>query len=155
MALKMELLGETQILVTRFFAAPPATVYTAHTDPDLVAKWMLGPPGWALSVKSYDARPNGKIHLVWTHPDEGELALTGSFLELEPPHKTVHTEQFQIGAPSPINTVTTHFEAEGDGCLLRVVIDMPDAQAREETIAMGMEEGMEASYGQLDALLSA
>ena len=154
MTLKMELMGETQLRVTRYFAAPPATVYTAHTDADLVAKWMLGPPGWALSVQSYEAKPQGLIHPIWTHPEEGELVLTGNFLELDAPHRMVHTEQFQTDPASPLNTVTTHFDAEGDGCRLTVLIDMPDVEAREATIAMGVEEGMEGSFQQLDALLA-
>jgi len=44
MTLKTE--GDTHIVVTRRFAAPPEAVYRAHTDPKLVQKWMLGPEGW-------------------------------------------------------------------------------------------------------------
>ena len=37
MTLKTE--GDTHIVVTRHFAAPPEAVYRAHTDPKLVQKW--------------------------------------------------------------------------------------------------------------------
>ena len=33
--------GEQSIIVTRRFAAPPADVYRAHVDSDLIQKWML------------------------------------------------------------------------------------------------------------------
>ena len=147
--------GETQLLVTRHFAAPPETVYTAHTDPDLVAKWMLGPPGWALTVEAYEATPGGKIHLVWNHDEEGELVLTGEFLALDPPRKTVHTEQFHMSEPMPPSTITTYFEPDGDGCRLRMIMDMPDADARAAALEMGMADGMEQSYARLDGVLAA
>src|ERR1700735_42147 len=35
--------GDTHVVVTRRFAAPPEAVYRAHTDPKLIQKWLLGP----------------------------------------------------------------------------------------------------------------
>ena len=53
--------GDTHIVVTRRFAAPPEAVYRAHTDPKLVQKWLLGPEGWTMPVCINDAKPGGKI----------------------------------------------------------------------------------------------
>ncbi|MDV2968349.1 hypothetical protein RZ532_20330 [Nitratireductor aquimarinus] len=39
--LSIELDGETDLTVTRRFHAPPALVYRAHTDPELVQRWMI------------------------------------------------------------------------------------------------------------------
>ena len=57
MTLKVE--GDTHVVVTRHFAAPPEAIYRAHTDPALVQKWMLGPPGWTMPVCQLDPRPGG------------------------------------------------------------------------------------------------
>jgi hypothetical protein len=35
--------GETDVVVTRRFAAPPEALYRAHTEPKLIQKWLLGP----------------------------------------------------------------------------------------------------------------
>ena len=55
MTLKTE--GDTHILVTRRFAATPEAVYRAHTDPELIKQWLLGPPGWSMPVCISEARP--------------------------------------------------------------------------------------------------
>src|SRR5262245_8271536 len=58
--------GDTLIIVTRRFAAPPEAVYRAHTDPQLIQKWLLGPDGWTMPVCISEARPGGKIRYEWT-----------------------------------------------------------------------------------------
>src|SRR5580704_9336444 len=63
--LTMKTEGDTHIVVTRRFTAPPEAVYRAHTDPNLVQKWMLGPEGWTMPVCICDARPGGKIRYEW------------------------------------------------------------------------------------------
>ncbi|WP_371226143.1 SRPBCC domain-containing protein [Roseovarius sp. 2305UL8-3] len=154
MPLEIELHGETALIVTRRFTAPPATVYTAHTDADLVQKWMLGPPGWFMPVCEYDARVGGKIRIQWRSEDGEELLLTGEFLSLDPPHRMVHTEIFHMPDPAPTNTITTTFKDDGEGgCLLHMVMELPDADARQAMLDMGMAEGMEQSYARLDAIL--
>ena len=35
--------GDRYIVVTRRFVAPPEAVYRAHTEPELLQKWLLGP----------------------------------------------------------------------------------------------------------------
>ena len=35
--------GDREVRVTRVFDAPRELVYEAHTNPDLVRRWMLGP----------------------------------------------------------------------------------------------------------------
>src|SRR5258706_15382476 len=59
--------GDTHVVVTRRFAAPPEAVYRAHTDPKLVQKWMLGPEGWTMPVCISEAKPGGKIRYEWSN----------------------------------------------------------------------------------------
>src|SRR5690606_7921372 len=48
--LQLRLEGDTHVIVTRKFAAPPDLVYRAHIEPELMQRWMLGPPGWTMPV---------------------------------------------------------------------------------------------------------
>jgi len=64
--------GNTHVVVTRRFAAPPEAVYRAHTDPKLIQKWLLGPEGWTMPVCINDARPGGKIRYEWTNGKGGD-----------------------------------------------------------------------------------
>src|SRR5690242_13139923 len=63
--------GDTHVVVTRRFAAPPEAVYRAHTDPNLVQQWLLGPEGWTMPVCVCEARPGGKIRYEWTNLRKG------------------------------------------------------------------------------------
>jgi uncharacterized protein YndB with AHSA1/START domain len=38
--------GDTHVVITRRFAAPPEAMYRAHVEPELIQKWLLGPDGW-------------------------------------------------------------------------------------------------------------
>ncbi|MBT8457560.1 MAG: hypothetical protein HKO95_17325 [Rhodobacteraceae bacterium] len=150
-SLEMTLDGDTGILCKRRFAAPPEKVFKAHTDIDLLRQWMLGPDGWTISQIEYDARPGGKIAITWENGDES-FSLSGHFVSLEPPHRIVHVERFHMPDPTPDNHIETMFEADGDGTLMVMRMQLPDKEARDAMIATGMEEGMSDSYDRLDAL---
>ena len=70
MTLKTE--GDTHVIVTRRFAAPPEAVYRAHNDPKLIQKWLLGPEGWTMPVCINEARVGGTFRYEWTNGKGGE-----------------------------------------------------------------------------------
>jgi uncharacterized protein YndB with AHSA1/START domain len=145
--------GDTHIVVTRLFAAPPEAVYRAHTDPKLLQKWLLGPEGWTMPVCIADQRPGGKIRFEWKHEKKGGFYLTGEYLELKPYSRIVHIERMYLPDPTPDNRVETTFEPDGAGTLMTVRMILPDAQTRAAMLSTGMEAGMEASYSRLEITL--
>jgi uncharacterized protein YndB with AHSA1/START domain len=150
--LTLTLEGDTHILATRRFKASPKAVYRAHTETELIQKWLLGPEGWTMPVCINDPRPGGKFRYEWTDGQGGELALTGEFVTLEPFSRIVHIERFHMPDVTPDNRIETRFEADGAGTLMTMRMTLPDAATREAMLAVGMEEGMEASYARLDAM---
>ena len=153
MTLKTE--GDTHVVVTRRFAASPEAVYRAHTDPQLIQKWLLGPEGWTMPVCINEARPGGKIRYEWTNDKGQGFYVTGEYLELEPHHRIVHVERMYMPDPTPDNHVETRFDAEGTGTLMTMRMTPPDAQTRAAMLATGMEHGMEASYVRLEGMIKA
>lgn len=147
--------GDTHVVVKRRFAAPPEAVYRAHTEPELIQKWMLGPDGWTMPVCISDMRPGGKIRFEWSDGQGNGFYLTGECLVAEPPRRTVHVERMHLPDPTPDNHVETRFEPDGDGTLLIMRMTLPDATVREQMLATGMEHGMEASYVRLESTLLA
>jgi len=145
--------GDTHVIVTRRFAAPPEAVYRAHIEPELVEKWMLGPEGWTMPVCINEAKPGGKIRYEWTNGKGGGFYLTGEFLELEPYSRIVHVERMHLPNPTPDNHIETHFVADGSGTLMTMRMTLPDEQTRAAMLATGMERGMEASYVRLEGLI--
>jgi uncharacterized protein YndB with AHSA1/START domain len=144
--------GDTHVIVTRRFAASPEAVYRAHIEPELIQKWMLGPPGWTMPVCVSEPWPNGKIRFEWSNGNGGGFYLTGEFLEAVPYTKLVHVERMHLPATTPDNHVETRFEPDGAGTLMTMRMTLPDAATRTQMLSTGMEHGMEASYVRLDAL---
>ena len=143
--------GDTRVIVTRRFAAPPEMVFRAHTDPALVQRWMLGPEGWTMPVCQLDARPGGKCRYEWTDGKGHGFYLTGELIEIEPPRRIVHVERMHLPDPTPDNHIETTFEPDGDGTLMTMRMTLPDATTRAQMLATGMERGMEASYVRLES----
>jgi uncharacterized protein YndB with AHSA1/START domain len=145
--------GDTHVVVTRRFAAPPEVVYRAHTDPKLLQKWLLGPEGWTMPVCISEAKPGGKIRYEWTNGKGGEFYLTGEYLELEPYSRIVHVERMFLPERTPDNYVETRFDADGASTLMTMRMTLPDAKTRAAMLSTGMEKGMEASYVRLEGML--
>jgi uncharacterized protein YndB with AHSA1/START domain len=151
MTLKTE--GDTQLIVTRHFTAPPEAVYRAHTDPKLIQKWLLGPEGWTMPVCINEARPGGKFRYEWTDGKGGGFHITGEYVELEPYSRIVHIERMHLPDPTPDNHIETRFEADGAGTLMTMRMTLPDGKTRAAMLATGMERGMGASYDRLAEFL--
>ena len=144
--------GDRHIVVTRRFVAPPEAVYRAHTEPELLQKWLLGPEGWTMPVCVSELRPGGKIRYEWTDGKGGGFHLTGEYLELEPFSRIVHVERKHLPDPTPDNHVETRFAPDGEGTVMTMRMTLPDAETRAAMLATGMEHGMEDSYARLDRM---
>ena len=141
------------MVVTRRFDAPPEAVYRAHVEPALVQRWMLGPEGWTMPVCICEARPGGRIRYEWSDGKGRGFHLTGEFVQLEPYSRIVHIERMHLPDPTPDNRIETRFEADGDGTLMTMRMELPDAASRAAMLESGMEGGMETSYVRLEGLL--
>jgi len=150
--LKLTTEGDRYVVVTRHFAAPPEMVYRAHTEPELIQRWLLGPDGWTMPVCINENRPHGQIRYEWTN---GKMSfhITGEIVTLEPPRRIVHVERMHLPDPTPDNRVETVFEADGRGTLMTMRMTLPDSETRAQMLSTGMEKGMEASYVRLEGLL--
>lgn len=150
--LSLETEAERFIVVKRRFAAPPAAVFRAHTEPALLQQWCLGPEGWTMPVCVHEPRAGGKIRYEWSDGKGNGFFLTGEVLEIEPPHRIVHVERMHLPDPTPDNHVVTTFVADGGGTLMTMRMTLPDAETRRMMLATGMDHGMEASYVRLEKL---
>ena len=51
-SLKVTTAGDREVVLTRVFDAPRELVFEAMTKPELVKRWLTGPPGWTPSGRS-------------------------------------------------------------------------------------------------------
>jgi uncharacterized protein YndB with AHSA1/START domain len=150
--LKLTLDGETDVIVTRRFDAPPSVVYRAHVEAELIRKWMLGPPDWTMPVCEIDARPGGRFRYVYAHDTDPGFSIEGEFVDLVPGEKIVHVERMFLPDPTPNNNVETRFEPDGTGTKMTMRMSLPDAATRKAMLDTGMADGMEMSYVALENL---
>ncbi|MGY1652420.1 SRPBCC family protein [Geodermatophilus sp. SYSU D01119] len=140
------------IRITREFDAPPAKVFRAHTDPDLVVQW-LGPRGLEMRIDHYDCRTGGSYRYV--HSDaNGEYAFHGSFHEVRPDERIVQTFTFE-GVPDGVALEKLVLEDLGDGRTRLTSTSLCDSFAdRDAMLASGMEVGVTQGYERLDEVLA-
>ncbi len=139
------------VRIVRTFDAPPALVFAAHVEPDLIVRW-LGPSRHEMVLDHWDCRDGGSYRYL--HRSDGnEYAFRGCFHTVRPHELIVQTFQFE-GMPDHIALERATFEAiDGDRTRL-VATSLVDSFAdRDAFVASGMEEGVREGYQRLDALL--
>lgn len=140
--------NDRDLVVTRVVAAPRRVVFDAWTNPKHVSQWLLGPEGWTMPVCEIDLRPGGAWRYVWRKAGGQELAMSGSYREVQPPERVVWTERWGPDWPETINTLVL---TEAGGLTTMVLTaTYPDRAAREAATQTGMKDGMEVSFARLD-----
>jgi uncharacterized protein YndB with AHSA1/START domain len=153
--LKIEAVGEREIVITRVFDAPRHLVFRAMTEPELVKRWMLGPPGWSMPVCEIDFKVGGKFEYVWRSDDGMEMKMSGVYREIVPNERIVNTGTFEFGCThqSGEQVGTAVLVEENGKTTLTSTVVYPSKEARDGTIASGMDKGVAASYDRLEELL--
>ena len=152
--------SEREVRVTRGFRAPRALVYRAYTEPALVRRWMLGPPGWTMPVCEMDVRVGGAYRWRWRGDEDGaEFGFSGTFREVEPNARIVHTERYDAGTTGTGMSdgdalVTVTFTEDGGVTTVTTLIDFGSKEGRDAAMATGMTDGMEQSYQLLERVLA-
>jgi uncharacterized protein YndB with AHSA1/START domain len=149
-----------EVKVTRSFRAARPLVYRAYTEPALVQRWLLGPPGWSMPVCEMDVRVGGRYRWRWrSDKDSSEFGFFGTFREVQTPSRLVHTQRYDpgtLGDAHPLNEaiVTVTFTEDDGLTTVTTLIDFGSKEARDAAVATGMTDGMEQSYQLLDRVLS-
>lgn len=86
--------NELEIVVTREFDAPIELVFDVFTKPEHVRK-TIAPFGEEVTECSIDLRVGGSYHFVFVTDDGTECSFRGTYMEVEPPTRTVQTWQFE------------------------------------------------------------
>jgi len=153
---RTEILDDQHVRITRLIEGPRELVWRAHTEPELMKQWLLGPDGWRMSVCEIDPTVGGKYRYAWEPVDgtEGQaFGFDGETLLVDAPRRSVMTEHMTgTDYPSTLNDMQLY---EEDGAtLITLIVEYPDAQTRDTVLATGMTDGMETSYARLDGMLA-
>jgi uncharacterized protein YndB with AHSA1/START domain len=141
------------IRIVREFDAPREQVFRAHTDPDLIVRW-LGPRRLTMRLERYDAVTGGGYRYIHSGEDGVEHVFYGSFHEIRFPDRMVQTFTYE-GYPDGVSLDTAILEDLGDGRTRLIVTSLVDSlEARDMMLASGMESGVNEGYEKLDELLA-
>ena len=140
------------IRIVREFDAPPEKVFRAHTDPDLLVRW-LGPKDVTMEIDHYDCRTGGSWRYL--HKRDGEeYGFHGSFHEVRPSELIVQTFTFE-GFPDQVALEKLTLEHLGNGRTRLVATSLCDSfEDRDAFVASGMADGVRQSYERLDDVLA-
>jgi uncharacterized protein YndB with AHSA1/START domain len=138
---------DREIVMTRVFDAPRRLVFEAWTSPEHLPHWMLGPPGWTMTVCEVDLRPGGAWHFAWRNADGTEMDMRGVYQEIVPPERVVHIESWGGDWPETLNTQV--FSEENGKTTITLTILYPSKEARDAALKTGMKEGVNLSFNRL------
>lgn len=152
--LKIAPVGDLEIVMTRVFHAPRDLVFAALTKPDLVKRWLLGPPGWTMPVCEIDLKVGGAYRYVWCHEDGREMGMGGIYREIVRPDRLVHTELFDTAWYPGESLITTVLSEQTRSTTLTATCRHESQAARDEVLASGMESGVAPSYDRLEEIVT-
>jgi uncharacterized protein YndB with AHSA1/START domain len=135
---------DTQIKVTREFAAPKHLVYKAWTTPDLIKRWWGGKRG-VVNLAEVDLRVGGTWRYLSTTDRGFEVGFHGVFREVVANERLVYTEVYE-GVPGgdddpPVVTLT--LTESGGRTTLTSLSQLSSREVRDMIIKSGMEAGLQ------------
>ncbi len=147
--------SDRELVFTRDFDAPRHLVFDCLSRPDLLRRWMLGPPGWTMPVCEIDFRVGGRFRYVWRKSSGTEMGMGGVYSEILSPERIVHVELFDQDWTGGETTVTTLLTEKDGRTTLTGTVLYSSKEARDGAFRTGMAEGMKAGYELLDELILA
>jgi uncharacterized protein YndB with AHSA1/START domain len=145
--------------ITAEFDASPERVWQLWADPRQLERWW-GPPTYPATFTKHDLAPGSRVEYHMTGPKGDQPRGYWDVLEADAPRRLVFRDGFahDDGSPNdamPRNEGRVTIEAIGGG-RTRMSIEsiFPSAEAMEQVLAMGVEEGLTQAVGQIDAILA-
>ena len=150
--LKVTTPTDREIAITRVFDAPRHLVFEAMTTPELLKRWLTGPPGWTMVVCEMNLKVGGAYRFVWRHTDGKEMGNRGIFREIVAPERFVNTEIFDDYPGESL--VTNSLVEHGGKTTLTLTVLYETREIRDAVLKTGMAKGVGFSYDRLAELLA-
>jgi uncharacterized protein YndB with AHSA1/START domain len=140
---------DTQILITREFAAPKHLVYRAWTTPELIKRWWAGRRG-EVTVAEVDLRVGGMWRYVMVAQGGFEVAFHGEYREIVPNERIVTTEVYEaMSEEQGVLNIVEFTEANGR-TTVSLLVECPSKEIRDMIVESGMESGMQEGMDLLE-----
>jgi uncharacterized protein YndB with AHSA1/START domain len=144
---------------TAEFDATPERVWQLWADPRQLERWW-GPPTYPATFTKHNLAPGSRVEYHMTGPEGDQPKGYWDIREVEAPHRLVVDDGFRnddgtLNEQMPRNEFRVTIEEIGAGrTRMSIESRFPSAEAMEQLLAMGMEEGLKEALGQIDAILA-
>lgn len=143
--------------VTAEFPVPLRRLWDAYADPRKLERFW-GPPTWPATFTRHDMAVGGRSEYTMRGPDGSTSSGYWQFVALDAPRSFEVEDGFlrADGTPNtdmPSMRMVFRFEETPAGSRLVTTTYFPSAEALQQLLDMGMEEGMRQAMGQMDAVL--
>ena len=148
-----------RMTISAEFDAPVERVWQLWSDPRQLERWW-GPPTYPATVVDHDLRPGGRVSYFMTGPEGDKAGGWWRIVAVEAPRRLEFEDGFadDAGEPNldmPVMTIRVTLDELGAGTRMDVETTFPSAEAMEQMLTMGMDEGMSAAIGQMDDIIGA
>jgi uncharacterized protein YndB with AHSA1/START domain len=130
--------SHAQFTIERRYPAPVARVFAAWADPELKARWFVGPDDWERNDYALDFRVGGREVSSGGPPGAPAHTYNALYWDIVPDSRLVYTYEMLLGERrTSVSLCTVTLSADGDGTLLVLsehgafLDDLDGAQARE------------------------
>ena len=101
-----------------FIAAPRERIFQAITDPAQASKWWGRKDQYYFNHFNMDLRVGGKWSTTGMSPKNGDLAVHGEFLEVDPPRRLAYS--WSSSWMPAVTKVLWEFDSQSNGTLVRL-----------------------------------
>ncbi len=150
-------MDDLTMVVTAEFDAPVEKVWELWKDPRKLERWW-GPPTYPATFVDHDLSPGGAMNYYMTGPEGQRHGGWWRVVKVDAPHSLEFEDGFsdESGKPNakmPSTVTSVTLSAKTGGTRMTVNTQWASLADMNQMIEMGMEEGMVAAAGQMDALL--
>lgn len=142
--------ADREVVSTRRYDAPRATVFRAFSDPAILARWW-GPKGSTNTFHEFDLRTGGRWRFVMHAPDGHDYQMDKTFVDVTAPERIVLRHE----QPTHSFFMTILLDEEGGGTRVtwRMLFDAPEQLSGiRDVLNRANEENLDRLGAQLEAM---
>jgi uncharacterized protein YndB with AHSA1/START domain len=147
------------LTITAEFEAPVERTWQLWADPRQLERWW-GPPTYPATVVHHELVPGGAVNYFMTGPEGDKHGGWWRIVSVDAPRALVFEDGFSDDNGQPNNdmpvtaSTVTLSDRDGGGTRMVITAKFPSAEAMQQMVQMGMEEGLREAMGQIDAILA-
>lgn len=147
------------LTITAEFAAPVERVWQVYADPRQLER-VFGPPTFPATFVEHTLAPGSRTKYYMTGPEGEKYAGVWDIQTVEEPRGFTFEDafadaEFNVAEEMPVSQNSYAFETNGEGTRATYVSTYASAEALQQVLDMGVEEGAAQAINQIDDFLAA